>query len=410
MRQPLHPARTRRQQEPPPTDRKWTTNHKIGAGAGILVIALVAASMLLGDGEPLSDTRLLYLAEKTTTAPGLLPEPILERAREIADEGGGTLDAAAVAEHVIPVEPVSLSVEVEHSRQEDPTKRRAAIDGRLKTLGQRLAEVPVSPGGHSLYAALQWIADEAVRGPVEVWWGTTVFTGSVEPMEIAKLTNAEPAAAVDVLFQSKIKELKLDGVTLHPVMLTPVGDGQQPLTPASEAWRAAFVEDMASRLGARVSAPLHDGATAAAWPGAAQVPTIPPIRDLTPAIGPGQPAPVDPDEQVLDNVSFVPNLPTLVDERSAQDIVRWAKGRHEAGTGHNTLTVTGFCARFGDADSARALAAQRAETIKKLLLDQGVPDSDVTTVGAGYDKRADPTKDPTDAAQRVVVIQIQPRN
>ena len=352
--------------------------------AGALVT--LAGLLLLLPGDHRTPHSLVWVVEKTTAVAGAVPDGLRAAAAEAATDGGGTLVAYPVGPDAVRLTPVSLSVEEFGDTIADPARRAAVLERRLAELGARLDAAGVGDHGFNLYAALSSMADEATRtdGPLDVWFSTTVLTGSVDPLRIAALTAGDPAATVAELMRGPVNRLRLDGVTLHPVLLVPIGQGQQPLSAADEAWRADFLVALGRALGATVLPPLRGTDRVPPWSSSAIVPPVVPIPVASPALPCGSGGPC-----AIDNVAFVPNSARLLDEPGARRRVTGFVAGLPADRGFR-IRVDGYTAAFGDPASSRALSLDRARVIADLLTAAGVDPGDVELAGHGFDEPADP--------------------
>ena len=380
--------------------------HLIYLGAGVVALLFVGLAVYLGGEDPRPVRDIVWIAEKTTTAPGDMPVALRNRAMEVAERSDGTLTAYAVGSQAHRVGRIDLAVRRDGEREDRPDWRATAVGHRLNTLADAVAETPVSDEGFSFYSALQLAADEGAKADerAEVWLSSTVLAGSIDPLVMSKLTAADPMAAVTELVEEPLRTLDLSRVDLHVIMLTPVGDGQEPLSPASEAWRTSFVVTIAEALGAKIEA-SPDRSTTAAWPQSSRTPPIRPLPDPTPVIEPS--APTQP--VIIDNVAFLPDSATLVDRAAARDAIAVVVAQFNAGVGA-IVDITGYCAAFGARDGALRLSAERADTLGDLLVEADIPREAIRPRGVGFDEQADPTADPQSAAQRVVLIRLTQRD
>jgi outer membrane protein OmpA-like peptidoglycan-associated protein len=390
----------------PKSNQGLTKNHKI-ALVSVGVVAMIAALMVvLGEPEPPEAQDIIWVAEKTTVSPGVVPTALRERVRAAGDEGGARLTAYAVGARAEKVDTVDLDVIREGTRVDAP----ATVERRLSGLTGELARSSVGAEGFSLYQALRVGADEAANTgrPVEVWLSTTVLSGSVAPLGIPTLTENEtdPSQAVDELKKGSLGQLDLSMVDLHVILLNPIGE---PLTPRSESWRATFIRTLAEQLGATVTDPLHENATRPAWPHASTVPPIEPMPEATPVNPPPQAKGEPPQPPRIDNAAFAPDSATLIDPAAAHQAVSQIVEAYKADPGHFRVIVTGYCAKFGGRDGAIDLSTRRAETVAELLRNDGIAGADIEARGVGFDDRADPAQPPQSPAQRVVVIQLVTR-
>ncbi|MDQ3760644.1 MAG: OmpA family protein [Actinomycetota bacterium] len=372
----------------------------------VVVGLLISAFAFLAGPERAPRKTLVWVAEKTTAAPSVVPKELTAAVYGVAGTGDGELVVYPVGRRAERLEPVSLTVKSNGDVVRDERRRRAAIDDRLAKLRAAVDGAPVGKEGFSLYAVLQAIADEAAQTDdrIDVWLSTTILTGSVDPLRVPALT-ADPTAAVTEIMKGPISRLKLGNVNLHPVLLVPVGPDQAPLTAADEAWRTDFVTQLGKALGAEVTAPVRSDTGEPPWASPAVVPPVIPLVDATPEV------PLDAcagNRCVIDNLAFHPNEARLVDRDGTRQRVA-AFVAALAPRGAYRIRVTGFTAAFGDAKSARVLSQRRAGVIAALLEAEGVPPEDHVVEGLGFDRRADPTKGAQDPAQRVVILTLEPR-
>jgi outer membrane protein OmpA-like peptidoglycan-associated protein len=375
----------------------------IGVTAGVLGVVVVAVLLLVqGPGPEDPARRLIWVTEKTPAAPGALPAGLVDAAHEASAARGGELVAYAVGRLAEPLPVLSLDVVQNGDVVQDPDRRAVVLDRRLAGLVEQLAAAPVGGDGFSLYAALRAIADEADRsGPLEVWLSTTVLSSTVDPFRVPALTVADPDAAVAELMRGELARLDLRDVVLQPVLLAPVGPGQEPLTAIDEAWRADFVTGLGAALGARVLPPVRSDTGDPPWPASSVVPPVVPLPDPTPELGA-----CAAQRCVIDTLAFHPNSPDLIDEDAATRQVAEFVAALPAGAGP-AIRVAGFTAAVGDAGSSRELARDRAERIADLLRAAGVT-RELVIEGVGFDRLADPSRPPVDPAQRVVVLSVEP--
>ncbi|WP_439384002.1 OmpA family protein [Amycolatopsis lexingtonensis] len=380
-----------------------STRIMLGAlGAALAFITLLV--VLSQCRPPASSTDIVWLAEKTTHSPGAIPRALRSRIREVGADAGGRLSAYAVGEQAISVaDAEALDLDRGNGKVDNAGQQAAHVDRIIKDVSGRIEKAVVSKTGFSLYAALRAAASEVERaGHVEAWLTTTVLTGSTDPLTIAALSaGAEPAQAVDELMKTPLKDLDLHDVDLHVVLLTPVGDEQRPLDPRAESWRDKFITELADRLGAHVAGPLHDNGTAPPWRDSSRVPAIAQVAASPPAVVPEQPR--------IDNAAFEPDSAKLIDLPAAAAAATEVTRQYRAKNGRSRISVTGYCAKYGDADGARAKSAERAEAIAALLREQGVPAGDIDTAGSGFDRLAPGSTDLRSPAQRVVVIELTDR-
>jgi outer membrane protein OmpA-like peptidoglycan-associated protein len=286
----------------------------------------------------------------------------------------------------------------------DPARAGRLLDRKLDRFTKDLNQADAGGSGFSLYRALRVGADKAAqtRSPVEVWLPTTVLAGTTDPLSIARLTDAEvdPSQAVDELMNGSLKNLDMTMVTPHIVMLTPVGQQQQQLSPCSEHWRATFITNLAEQLGAEVADVVPDNSIEPPWRDSSEVPAIKPMVDkIPPPPPPGDPV-KRPKPPRIDNASFQPNSATLIDRDATRAAVSQMITFQRANDRRYRISVIGYCARFGDADGARETCRERADAIAGLLRDGGVRQADIDTDGKGCDERADPAQDPRSPARQ----------
>ncbi|MEA5359063.1 OmpA family protein [Amycolatopsis sp., V23-08] len=382
---------------------KGTRIMAIFAGAVVLFVAIVVVLNQIGD--PVRNTDLVWLAEKTTHSPGTLPRALRDRLRQAGKDGGALLTAYAVGEQAVNVaSDIGLDLDRGNGKVDDSRQQASNVDKILKDVAGRMGKAAVSPTGFSLYAALHAAADEAARtGQAEVWLTSTVLTGSLDPFTISSLSaGADPEQAVDEVLKTPLKDLDLQGVDLHIVFLTPVGAEQRPLDPRSESWREKFTTTLADDLGAQIADPIHDNGTTGAWPNAS---TVPPIIPFTPP----QP-PAKTDDPRIDEAAFAPDSADLIDRPAATAVAAQAAEQYRSKHGKSRISVTGYCARYGDPGGARDTSAKRANAVAQLLRDQGIPAGDISASGVGFDELATPGQDATSPAQRVVVIKLVARS
>jgi outer membrane protein OmpA-like peptidoglycan-associated protein len=378
---------------------------------GLGAAALAGGGIYLGSGATSPDGEVLYFAEKTTRSPGRMAPEVRKRFFDLASQGGGRIVPFAVGERLSPLRPVDLAVVRQGETENDPGLLGAVITHRLDTLDRECGRAPVGQPGFNLVRALQSMEAESRKfgRPLEVWFQSTVLSSTGDPLKVAALVAADPKAAVEQLMaKTTLAKLDLSRVNLHPVLLTPIGDGQEPLSLAAEAWRAAFITQLGSALGAQVSPPIRSDVTGPAWPNSSTVAPIVSKEDPTPVTT----LPPDPGGEppaAIDNAAFFPDSDTVLDLAGFRPKIALMVARYNAARGAFPMEVKGFTAAFGNSDSARVLSRQRAAVIGDLLAAGGVPRSDIHCLGVGFDEAAYPTEAPRSAAQRVVIMKLVKR-
>lgn len=66
----------------------------------------------------------------------------------------------------------------------------------------------------------------------------------------------------------------LSRADLYLVLVAPVGDAQEPLAVATDAWRTDFVTHLGTALGAQVFPPVRSDSTGRAWTKSSTVPPV----------------------------------------------------------------------------------------------------------------------------------------
>ncbi|MFJ1766694.1 OmpA family protein [Amycolatopsis sp. NPDC088138] len=385
--------------------RSLSKGARIMAIFACAVVLFVAILVVLHKSDGTDSTNLVWLAEKTTHSPGTLPRSLRDRLRQAGKEGGAKFTAYAVGEQAVNVaNDLELDLDRGNGKVADNRLQASNVDRILKDVASRIGRTTVSQTGFSLYAALHTAADEAARtGQAEVWLTSTVLTGSLDPFTISSLSaGADPEQAVNEVLKTPLKELDLQGVDLHVVFLTPVGTEQRPLDPRSESWREKFTTTLADRLGAQIADPIHDNGTTTAWPNASVVPPIIPFTS--------PPPPAKTEDPRIDEAAFAPDSAELIDRPAAAAVAAQAAGLYRSKNGKSQISVTGYCARYGDPTGARDTSAKRADAVAQLLRDQGIPAGDISASGVGFDELATPGQDARSPAQRVVVIKLVARS
>jgi hypothetical protein len=152
------------------------------------VVAVVAS---LPNPEPPTTRRLLWVAEKSTAASGVMPDGLVAAARGASAHRGGELLTYAVGREAELLPVLSLEVLQNGDVLQNVDHRRKVIDRRLEDLHELVASAPVGGEGFSLYAALRAIADEAAKSePIEVWFSSAILSSTIDPFLIAALTAA----------------------------------------------------------------------------------------------------------------------------------------------------------------------------------------------------------------------------
>ncbi|MEV0090923.1 OmpA family protein [Streptomyces sp. NPDC050738] len=376
----------------------------------IALVLLLAGTLLAGGllwaGRGSTPPRgdVLAVVEKTSRTPGELPGRLRERAAELAGSGG-SMELYVVGAEARRVGDLDLDVRRQGAPEHDPALRAAAVKARLDDLEAAAAAALVGRSGASLHAALRTIDEETatVQGRREVVLATSVLDTTENPLNMAQLIRLTPAAAVDRLMRTSVGHLDLSHADLQVILLPLSGPGQPPLTPAGDVWRESFITALTGRLGARLRTPVRSTSDRQPWPGASVVPVV---------RTPGEPTP-DPGRPVrFDTALFRPDEAVLIDPEALRPAVRGIAARFAAVSRQSSgahITLDGYCARWGDNPAgARSLSLRRAEVLAALLADAGVDRGALHARGYGFDRRADTSRGPQDAAQRTVIVTITP--
>ena len=391
------------------SENNWK-NVALGVSAAVLLGGLTAGlGDVVGKKAP-SETHIAWFDEDTTSASGGIPFALRARIDEVAaSRGGGSMTVVPVGEKAAPqTAEVELTVLRDGDREPDPALRRSAIASRLTAMLASIDQADVGTSGYSLYSALARMRDakDQAGGSLEEWWSTVVLTGSVDPLDMTKLRSfTDPQAAARSLLRGPLGKIDLRGVDLHPILITPIGAGQQALDPTSEDWRAAFVVALAEGLGADVAAPLRDAVADPPHDRASLTQPVAPLAISTPS------RPVEPAPAVIGDIGFKKDSPELVDPEATRKVLQsFAQDYLRAGRTDLVVDITGYCARSGPPDGARALSRERARVIFELLssLQMIPPDAINPPRGVGFDQVADPGQPPLSAAQRVVIVHAHP--
>jgi outer membrane protein OmpA-like peptidoglycan-associated protein len=259
----------------------------------------------------------------------------------------------------------------------------------------------VTGAGRDMLGLLRTIAAEArsTTGQTEVYL-RTLGLPTVDPADVRVLmaTDPQPAAA-----SVKRALPDLHGIRLHLILAPPTG-AQTKLNIRTADWRRKFAGELLRQAGADVRSVEEDNTVGSAAADASRTPVVPNLPDPT-REPPGKPKPRRPDtgdKAVLDSAAlFAADTADFTASEAAvraqlQPIIdHWRQGAY------SRVAVVGRCARFGPAELARRLSAERAERVAVLLRRAGV--TDVNTQGLGHDHPL-PGTDPQDPANRVVTV------
>ncbi|MPZ65135.1 MAG: OmpA family protein [Pseudonocardiaceae bacterium] len=211
--------------------------------------------------------------------------------------------------------------------------------------------------------------------------GTVVLVDSglqtVTPLDFSQpgLLDAAPAEVVEFLDRtSAIPDLS--GLT---VLLAGIGDTAPPQQALDIARQTALVELWSRIARSGGAACVH---AVSAPRGSDAVTGVPPVSTVE--VPP--PPSFDPSSRIVlpDNptVGFVPGEAVLRDAEAAAGVLRpvadWL-----AADSQRQARITGTTARHGSLESQIALAFERAETIKRRLVDLGADPTQITTEGVG---------------------------
>ena len=106
---------------------------------------LLAAAFLLLPGDRRAHGHYVWVLEKTTAAPAVVPGGLRAAVQDAAAAGGGSLVSYAVGPRAARLGPVPLAVDQLGDTIADPARRAAAVDGRLTDLAARSTPFPSAP-------------------------------------------------------------------------------------------------------------------------------------------------------------------------------------------------------------------------------------------------------------------------
>ncbi|WP_379616115.1 OmpA family protein [Pseudonocardia sp. GCM10023141] len=303
--------------------------------------------------------------------------------------------------------PIPLRVEREPGHLDnDPDSRRAGVSRLLDSAFAVAKSTPALGDGRDLVGLLTAISATRGDDSAEVWL-STLGLGTVAPADARVLMSSDPTQAADSVAAALPSGL-LQRTTVHLVLSAPVGN-QPWFNPRTNAWRSTFVVDLLRDLGAIVDSVQEDLTTRPSRPNAPPAPVIDNLPETNPRPASAPVSSGAPMAVPLDNAAlFEPDTATFVDGEAA--VVNALSSLIDAvRSGHyGRVEVTGRCARFGAAETARELSMHRAMAVADLLRRAGVPVEGADVHGLGFDAPLPP--DPQAATNRSVTVTTYPRD
>jgi outer membrane protein OmpA-like peptidoglycan-associated protein len=217
-------------------------------------------------------------------------------------------------------------------------------------------------------------------------------TGDLDLTVPGMLSAAPGEVAKDLAARGALPDL-----AGHEVLLVGVGYTSPPQHPLGTGQRRALTDMWSAVIRAAHGAPrvlpVPRSAPPAEGPYTTRTVPIPSTEPLRPR-----------DVSLTEDSSlgFFPNSTTFRDPVGARKALTKIAAWLAASPGR-TVKITGTCASVGSAEGRKRLSTQRAEAVRRLLLDLHVPAAQISAVGAGYiasppDRRSDGTLDPAAAA------------
>ena len=214
--------------------------------------------------------------------------------------------------------------------------------------------------------------------------------------------NWDPRVVIDAIKEAKNTLPNLKGVKVQLIGLGAVADPQKPLTGDQQSklirlWRIILTESgaqLTNEHGSEVPEPVEartDLKPAYRVHIAKRKPSPPPAPCKTFSLN----------EAAL---GFKPNVATFYDKEKARKVVaKYAKDLIRAGVG---VALTGTTA-YPETDPRNPISNARAEAVRDLLIDLGVPKSKIVTQGVGinFPRYKDPHGDPVaEIKMRLVIV------
>lgn len=298
----------------------------------------------------------------------------------LPSEVRGLIKAAAENNHKIQVvrvdgQPsVAMAAEGQITAQNDTKKnqRIQSLVNQVETFVKQLS--PKKPEADVL-GALGEAARVTPKGGTVVLIDSGIATAGSLSFRDADMFLAEPADVAEYLASQQL----LPQLETKSILLVGVGGTAEPQPDLNENLRGRVVQlwqAVAAKAGAACVGDLAVASRREAFETTVPVSVVPlPTPPIVKPCG----------TTVLADggtVGFVPNTADLRDPAAAGSTLRQLTDQVVRGT--QRITLVGNTATYGSEQSSRDLSLQRAEAVKKALVDLGVADERITARGDGF--------------------------
>jgi outer membrane protein OmpA-like peptidoglycan-associated protein len=371
----------------------------------VLALALLVTGGAIGyakykpDGlvpDPLVVGTVLYAAPTANEQAIDLPAPVTDLVRQAADakasfrliriEGDGSYISKVV--DATPTLPDGEEAKVD-------ARERQATNDLLANLKREINDIAALVPGESLFGGLQRITNLDVTKPIVL-----IASGldTKAPFDFRALGFDGDVGHLVGQLRAQDELPKLDGATITLVIRGTAGDQAQLRTAQSDYRHHAWSTILKASGATTISFSYPEGGNPTVKVAAPVVP-IPPPPD-TPVVP--ERTPTGATCQLLGGTYFQPNKAVLLDRDKTLKAVAGCAAVIPSGA---RVTITGFTAGTDpNSDFTLTLSKQRAELVRGLLVELGIAEQNITTVGKGNSEERPYPKAPNDPRNRVVVI------
>lgn len=252
------------------------------------------------------------------------------------------------------------------------------LEHYVKTLNQAISTVKAMKPEANPLEALARASEQVGPGGTVVLLDSGLQTLAPLDFRAKGLLDAEPKEIVDFL-ESNNNLPKLEGRQVVLVGIGLTAEPQKSLDTARRKNLLAIWQEIANRGKAKC---IEVDAQQRKETPATDVGQVVSPVDVEPPVN----VPADCSETVLrdgGSVKFRPDLATFVDEAAARDALKALADRIIKG--RLTVKLTGTTSSWGNSvEGKRKLSRERAEAVKQILIDQGVPGDRISAEGVGY--------------------------
>lgn len=405
------------------------TKRTIKASVSVLLAALAALAAAGCSSETLSPRDLIIVAGINSNTRGIAPSDFSDKVYEVAYNSG---TATVIVPDGTPDYDLSETISPPADNPSSENRKRRAVTASNKLMEQITALKPDSPECDLLSALDKAARSAEGRNASEVIVASNRLS-TAGYLDMRDISAVEMIVIDDVLTELTEKKAipEWNGKEITWITLSVAGT-QTELTPAAdkklnELWTAIIEAGGGKVRFVNSTAVSTQTEGLPAVTGVAVIPVTSviettPLEDYTPKVTKVQddssaldslPDPdeiLKPEEAIRINdtkIKFIEETADLISPEAAKKAL--AAVASDIKAADIKITLIGSCATYGEEMSNKSLSLKRAQSIKQLLCELGVPEANISCIGAGYD-RSNPYFTEDVGADGLTDREIAPKN